>query len=189
MFPFKINAFNLYKASNYVPYVSTATNLATLIFKAAVWTGVVPNSVLKNKFSNHLYNKSKLSCVILLFPRWGNIAFAISQLFMLAVKKTKLYIGHKLDESNKKMEAQLVNLQNFIQNDRQLNQMFNRGLQVLKSEGIPFPVHPGNQKETLFKRAIRDRVYLNSWRRYSEIFVRRFPEFNQLMNLKLRNLA
>jgi hypothetical protein len=73
---------------DFIPYVSTATNAVTLIFKATVSAGCVPKAIQKNSFAQHLCNKSKLRCVTLLVPRYGNIAFAVYKLLTVAFSKS-----------------------------------------------------------------------------------------------------
>lgn len=69
-----------------VPFVSTATNFGALMFKVSVASGCISKTfVRKNSFAKHLCKKSKLQCVTLLVPRYGNLVFVVYKLFKFAL--------------------------------------------------------------------------------------------------------
>lgn len=62
--------------ADYIPVVSTVTNLVDLFFKAVV----LPTIEKKNHYYTHIDDKSVLRCLILLIPILGNLIVAIYDL-------------------------------------------------------------------------------------------------------------
>lgn len=72
----------LFQVCDVLPYVSTATNGATLLFKAVVAKGYCSRSVRNSDLGKYLETKNKVTCSVLLVPRYGNLVYVIYRLFM-----------------------------------------------------------------------------------------------------------
>lgn len=58
---------------DYVPVLSTASNLVDLFQKYIVFPFVDTNTLQQSRYYTHVMEKSSLRCILLLFPVIGNV--------------------------------------------------------------------------------------------------------------------
>jgi hypothetical protein len=66
--------------SNYIPFVSTITNIVDIFLKCVVIPRLERENIPLNHYFTHLQKKSLALCIILLVPVLGNIAIGLHNL-------------------------------------------------------------------------------------------------------------
>lgn len=83
------------KIADYVPLLSTATNLVNLFQKCVVMRFMKPETIQKSHYYTHLQKKDLGICVALLVPVLGNI---VVPLYHLIIKKMKSHIIERCEK-------------------------------------------------------------------------------------------
>ena len=92
---------NVDKVTDYIPGVSTVTNLVDLLGKGVL--GNVPVDASREIYASHLQEKSTLRCVILLVPVLGNVVIGIYDLVKkVATEHGKSELLKRFDDVHEK---------------------------------------------------------------------------------------
>lgn len=93
------------RVCDYVPVISTITNLVDLFEKCVLRFCCKPESPkLDNRYFSHIKDKSKLRCVILFVPFLGNIIIAVWDLLRFTFKCIKNCCGNSKDFYDKQID-------------------------------------------------------------------------------------
>ncbi|MCB1112325.1 MAG: DUF4116 domain-containing protein [Chlamydiales bacterium] len=101
------------QAADYIPVVSTVSNLVDLFQKTVVISNMKPTTIEKAHYFSHLNKKSKTRCAVLLIPVLGNLAVAIYDFATRRNNKEYMLKEIERDVSNAK------NLGDKLRNDQE----------------------------------------------------------------------
>ena len=86
------------KTADYVPIVSSITNLVDLFQKCIIHLGIKQKTVSNSHYYTHINSKKAVRCVILLIPVIGNVSIGIFDY------KNNKYKNNKKSQKQKKRE-------------------------------------------------------------------------------------
>jgi len=182
---------------DYIPFVSTITNLVDLFQKSVILPIMERSGKNKNRYYKYLNKKSFPRCVILLVP--GVNIFVgihdrmeklerINEENEIARFKGQVHAQTRmLKKSNCEMAETWNQIKKFIDEDPKLKSKYEEGLKNPLS--LPFPrLHTsepvGNSFAEEWRRAKLEASYYESLETYFNIFMERNPEFLELFTKK-----